>query len=692
MVKGVLKYFVIFSSLLSRAFAINSPEIRCVMVIPNGNVIITWTTPSDPANEFKSYEIFYSTNLAGPYTPIFSEPSYTVSSYSTVGVNANAQPYYFFVQVKNTSNVPSPAIDTVETIFLTISPVNSSIVTLQWNDFQTPLPAGESSFYKVFKEYPINSWTQIGTVPVHNTTARYSFSDTISVCHDSINYRVELVDPVLSCTSMSNIKGNWFQDKNPPSAPMLDSVSVDISGVVVTVKMGIHPSNSSDVKYYVIYKWYGTSWKAIDTIWTNNITPTAYTYTNSTSDTNSEEFSVAALDSCGNISVIALNYQKTIYVQATFDVCSKTASLRWNPYKHMTDSVNHYEVLYSTVSKTGPFIHLADTSATVYLHKNLVQGINYWYRIRAHSNLKNLAQKDSITSSSNVFPLPTPAANQPAYVYLSDVTVLNPAEKIEVKWYVDKNVRVGGFDIYRSDTYSGPFSTAGFANYTAQSNYSFTDNSADANTKKYYYYVRVLDTCMSPIIKTDTSNSIFLKAVSSGNFKATLRWNDYAKWLGNVSGYNIYRSLDGVFSGGLIATVPVGTNTYVDDLSNYTTYNGKFTYYVQATEGNGNPYGLTEASESNYADVYIEAEVYVPNAFVPKGHNKVFLPIGDYIDKTEYKLSIFDRWGAKIYETTDENQGWDGGSFVEGLYAYQIEYKTSIGEYRRQTGTVMLVR
>ncbi len=688
MAKGVLKYVVIFLSLCSTVFAINSPEIRCVLVVPNGDVIISWAIPADPANEFKSYEIYYSINKVGPYVPIASQTSYTAFSYSTTGFNANTQPYYFYVQTKNTSNMSSPAIDTVETIFLTISPPGSSVAVLSWNDFHTPLPAGESPSYKIFKEYPINNWTQMGTMPVHNTTARYSFSDTISVCNDLINYRIELFDPVLSCTSVSNIKGNWFIDKNPPSAPQLDSVSVDTLG---NVTIGIHPSNSPDTKCFVVYQHTGGTYIPIDTPCTGN-TATIYTYTNSTANSSSEEFSVAAIDSCGNLGVIALNGQSTIYVQATFDICSKTASLTWNPYKNMTGGVNHYEILYSAVSKSGPFIHLADTTATIYFHKNLTQGVNYWYRIRAHSTLKNLAGRDSITSSSNIFPLPTPPANQPSYVYLSDVTVNNPAENIDVKWYVDKNVRVGGFNIYRSDNYNGPFSNAGFANYTAQNNYSFTDNSADASKQKYYYYIRVLDTCMSPIIKTDTSNSIFLQAVASGNFKATLMWNDYAKWLGNVTGYNIYRSLDGVFLGGPIATVPIGTNTYVDDLSNYTNYSGKFIYYVEAIEGSGNIYGLTELSESNYAYVYLDALMFVPNAFVPKGHNKVFLPIGDYIEKTDFKLSIIDRWGTKIYETTDENQGWDGGNSVEGLYAYLIEYKTAVGEYREQRGTVTLIR
>ena len=120
------------------------------MVTPNGNVSISWVIPSDPNNEFKSYEVFYSTNQAGPYTNLASLPSYIAFTYNSVGLNANAQPYFFYIQVKNTANQLSPAIDTVKTIFLTMnSPANSSIAFVSWNNFHSPLPAGESNRYKV---------------------------------------------------------------------------------------------------------------------------------------------------------------------------------------------------------------------------------------------------------------------------------------------------------------------------------------------------------------------------------------------------------------------------------------------------------------------------------------------------------------------------------------------------------------
>jgi len=117
-----------------------------------------------------------------------------------------------------------------------------------------------------------------------------------------------------------------------------------------------------------------------------------------------------------------------------------------------------------------------------------------------------------------------------------------------------------------------------------------------------------------------------------------------------------------------------------------------FVYYVEAVEGTGDSYGFAEKSTSNYDTVYIDANLYIPNAFVTYGANKVFLPIGAFIDNADYNLSIFDRWGQKIYETTDPNKGWDGTGHPEAVYAYTVQYKTSTGEYRQRKGTVMLIR
>ncbi len=92
---------------------------------------------------------------------------------------------------------------------------------------------------------------------------------------------------------------------------------------------------------------------------------------------------------------------------------------------------------------------------------------------------------------------------------------------------------------------------------------------------------------------------------------------------------------------------------------------------------------------------------YLPNAFTPNGDglNDTFsaIPKYDYVNK--YHMSIFNRWGQKIFETKDINNGWDGtfaGSpCMQGTYVYQIIY-SEIGNQPQQSkikqGILMLVR
>lgn len=72
---------------------------------------------------------------------------------------------------------------------------------------------------------------------------------------------------------------------------------------------------------------------------------------------------------------------------------------------------------------------------------------------------------------------------------------------------------------------------------------------------------------------------------------------------------------------------------------------------------------------------------YIPNSFTPNGdfRNETFKPMGDGIDTEHYLFMIFDRWGEKLFETGDLNEGWDGtykGNLVaSGIYVWKVKAK-----------------
>lgn len=111
-----------------------------------------------------------------------------------------------------------------------------------------------------------------------------------------------------------------------------------------------------------------------------------------------------------------------------------------------------------------------------------------------------------------------------------------------------------------------------------------------------------------------------------------------------------------------------------------------------------NQYGCKDTA-FNY--LFIEPfTLYAPNAFTPDGHqfNNSFLPIA-YLPVEEWKLEIFNRWGQRVFETTDPYDAWDGtmpnGQMSpDGTYVWKATYVTCepLNPERMETGHVNLLR
>lgn len=89
-----------------------------------------------------------------------------------------------------------------------------------------------------------------------------------------------------------------------------------------------------------------------------------------------------------------------------------------------------------------------------------------------------------------------------------------------------------------------------------------------------------------------------------------------------------------------------------------------------------------------------KANIHIPNAFSPNndGINDVLYVLGDD-NCCEFTMKIFDRWGEKLFETNNINNGWDGtyrGKLLDvGVYAYFIVYECS---NKIEEGSITLIR
>lgn len=88
--------------------------------------------------------------------------------------------------------------------------------------------------------------------------------------------------------------------------------------------------------------------------------------------------------------------------------------------------------------------------------------------------------------------------------------------------------------------------------------------------------------------------------------------------------------------------------------------------------------------------------VYIPNSFTPNGddqNDKLNIVLGGV---KSYEFIIFNRWGEKIFFTTDLTKFWDGTHHGKnagvGTYVYKITVNTKNGQTKELIGHVNLIR
>ena len=76
------------------------------------------------------------------------------------------------------------------------------------------------------------------------------------------------------------------------------------------------------------------------------------------------------------------------------------------------------------------------------------------------------------------------------------------------------------------------------------------------------------------------------------------------------------------------------------------------------------------------------SEITVPNVFTPNEDGDNDEVSFDGVDpEAQYSWTIFNRWGKKVFESTDSGQAWDGTNMFNsnqlkaGIYYYELIYK-----------------
>ena len=117
------------------------------------------------------------------------------------------------------------------------------------------------------------------------------------------------------------------------------------------------------------------------------------------------------------------------------------------------------------------------------------------------------------------------------------------------------------------------------------------------------------------------------------------------------------------------------------------------TYWVEVTDGKG-----CIGRDSINVHVYGKNVLLIPTGFSPNGDgiNDEFKIIKHLNIRSISYFKVFNRWGEKVFSTTDINKGWNGTYGEEkvpaGVYVWYVEAFTYDNERIVQSGNITLLR
>ncbi len=632
---------------------VSAPSISCIQTAANGDLTLQWNALNDPLGEATAF------SLNTVETGLVSNLAMGSTSITIPGTGTDLS---YFLAVTSGCNALRTS-DTVKNVILQVFNPANGTANLSWN---TPASAAGTLFTgdcEIWREYPTGTWTQLVSLPFNQQV----YIDTIDICSAFLNYQI--VYPTTSgCDFTSTIEGDNLEDMLTPSVPVLSSVSIDTLTGQLTVNW--NQNDQPDTYGYVIYlKDQNGFLQEIDTVW--GIGNTSYVYTGTIDGPLT--FTVAAFDSCFTPSSPP-TYQTSakgelhtsMFTTAAINQCTASATIDWSAYIGWNDLTDYTVFL----KENGIWDSIGNTSGTSYVLQ-LEQLKTYCVVIRANSDNGNYS-----FSNLNCFIINGPAP--PAQHYLQVATVSD--ESIVLRHHLISGSNVKAVRFERLNPMNGTFEEIGEV-AASGSTLTFTDNNVSVNYYSYNYRAVIIDSCGNDGLISNTAKTILLSITNDPTtYINRLIWNDYAFFDGGVLNYEIYRGINGNYSGIPLAILDPDQQAFNDDVSGFYNQTGTFCYFVIARESM-DQYNIQELSYSNKVCTAYEPLVYIPNAFTPDGNNPIFFPVIGFTDFSGYEFSIFDRWGQVVFQTNDPQAGWDGthpnnGKEVPlGVYGYVVTLK-----------------
>ncbi len=632
-----------------------------------------------------------------------------VASSGSGSYNFDAQPYcirginrtYYWAGT-DSINLDSPESSTLCSIHLKANPgTTPEAVALVWNSpYHVSMGSAGSGFRLQRKTSGMDDWEDLLVLPDSPDGGNYE--DTLGPCLSEVRYRIQQLATDGVHVHESNVEV-WTVASNASNVPEVSHVNVTSADSLAEVHW-VHDPGDNDNFGYIVYSCNGGAATPVDTVGEGVFSTVVL---NSSAWVASEEYRVAAINCLGDddepMPGGASDCARSMHLGVIYRPCDEEAGLAWNR-PDLLEGVTQYQVQTKTLQPGSNWEILdviednGSSGALAYVHNNVPLQTTLRYRIVALGGANQQSASNEVEMTFDYQDAPATPVLEAALVR----TDLAPGVPVEVRVNVGEGYQGHEYELQRlnkdTDSWTG-LERKG----TANPEVIFTDYDVDTDEFSYRYRIAVYNECEQLVSQSQEAETMLLQGFRNdelGMQRHNLSWSHYDGFPFGVDRYEVLvkTTADPSNYGQPLETMDANRSNFNRNVSDMTGDPGLFCYQIIAVEVD--PEGDLEAASSNWLCLVEEPVVWLPNAFTPNGDDlNDWYPwtadtpnvgfIGDAPEgSSNFRLSIFNRWGNVVYETESIGTPWDGkvnGKLVpNGVYMVKCQYLDGIGTWHSQ--------
>lgn len=574
-------------------------------------------------------------------------------------------------------------------------------VLLSWNSpYHVSIDAAGGDFRLQRKTSSMGDWETLLELP--DSPNGGSYEDTLGPCLSEVRYRIQQVATDGFHVHESNVEV-WTVASNASNVPEVSHINVTSADSLAEVHW-VHDPGDNDNFGYIVYSCNGGAATPVDTVGEGVFSTVVL---NSSAWVASEEYRVAAINCLGDddepMPGGASDCARSMHLGVIYRPCDEEAGLAWNR-PDLLEGVTQYQVQTKTL-QPGSNWEILDViedngsgSALAYVHNNVPLQTTLRYRIVALGGANQQSASNEVEMTFDYQDAPATPVLEAALVR----TDLAPGVPVEVRVNVGEGYQGHEYELQRlnkdTDSWTG-LERKG----TANPEVIFTDYDVDTDEFSYRYRIAVYNECEQLVSQSQEAETMLLQGFRNdelGMQRHNLSWSHYDGFPFGVDRYEVLvkTTTDPSNYGQPLETMDANRSNFNRNVSDMTGDPGLFCYQIIAVEVD--PEGDLEAASSNWLCLVEEPVVWLPNAFTPNGDDlNDWYPwtadapnvgfIGDAPEgSSNFRLSIFNRWGNVVYETESIGTPWDGkvnGKLVpNGVYMVKCQYLDGIGTWHSQ--------